>query len=181
MPHGERPRAAEQAPRPARVLSLELVGGAGAILDAARRAVGVAPDGSLRNAIPGAHVERDGNIVRLVIPNPTRAMHFVPGRGLTDVRYSILDARGQVVASGEAAPKSGTLPEAFDRLAGAVPDATPSPSPVRLWPPLPTFPPLPAQTASASPAAAATALPLTAAPSLVPAGTLPSLQSPSLP
>lgn len=178
--HGDRPRPPESAPRPPRVLRVELVGGSGAIVDRSRRAVGVTLSGELRNAIPGARVERIGDGVVVIIPNPTRDLRFVAGPGLTTVRYALLDQAGQVVVSGESTPTPGSLSEAFERLRNAFPSATPTLRP-RIPSPSPTRAPLefatlaPRLTFTPSP----TSLSATPPPSPLPSPTLSASPAPS--
>ncbi len=187
--HGDRPRAPEEAPRPQRVLRLDLVGGTGAIVDRGRRAVGAAPDGSLRNAIPGARVQRDGDVVHVFVPNPTRDLRFVAGPNLRSVRYAIVDASGAIVSSGQATSGSGPVHEVFDQLRGSIPEATPAPrprtaSPTFVTPRLTALPTrtapsttLPSPTLLTPPPTLATP---TASPTPAPTLAVPSLPAPTL-
>ncbi len=155
VPRGAAPHPPQPAPRPQRVLRLDLVGGAGTLVDGSRRSVGVAPDGSLRNAIPGAHVERDGDVVHVSVPNPSRDLRFAPGPELRSVSYTVVDASGRSLATGEGTATAGTLPGIPNVIRDALPEATPKPEgarPANVMPRLSGSPrPIPVRTPTLTP------------------------------
>ncbi len=197
---GDPPAPPQTAPRPQRTLRLELGGGTGVVVDGARRTVGVAPDGSLRNTIPGARVERDGGIVRIVLPDPHHDLRFAPGSGAGALRYEVVGAAGEVLSNGLASPAPGPISRVLQGVDSAI-LAAPS-LPTASTPPAPTLarPSLAAPTLAAAgtrsptlatptiapPPSAPTALPTiaiaTPSPTLAPTtATLPPIAAPSLP
>jgi len=115
---GESPANPDPAPRPSKVLVIDLVGAGALVADGSRRVLGMTPSGQMRNAIPGARVQRlEGGVIRVWIPNPTRDLRLSPAPGLRTARYALLGASGEVLASGETQfPRAGAITEVFERL-----------------------------------------------------------------